>query len=109
MDRAKKMLQDKSLLYLFFPSFCPPLMCALFPCSLKRFLFPCSLRYFALVPLFPSEKWPCSLVPQNPWETLTYDLLDTGGAKLNKQICGFVIQSSLSTTATFGQDFLAPS
>ena len=33
-------------------------------------MFPCSLRYFANVPLFPSIFCQCSLVPQNPWETL---------------------------------------
>ena len=34
-----------------------------------RILFPCSQK-LANVPLFPSIFGQCSLVPQNPWETL---------------------------------------
>jgi len=52
----------------------------MFPCSLFiiseffrtvmfRILFPCSQK-LADVPLFPSIFCQCSLVPQNPWETL---------------------------------------
>ena len=35
-----------------------------------RILFPCS-QTLANVPLFPSIFCQCSLVPQNPWETLS--------------------------------------
>ena len=51
----------------------------MFPCShtlsecfrtvIFRILFPCS-QNLANVPLFPSIFCQCSLVPQNPWETL---------------------------------------
>ena len=48
----------------------------MFPHSLRMFsycnfsnLFPCS-QILANVPLFPSIFCQCSLVPQNPWETL---------------------------------------
>ena len=54
--------------------------CPMFPCShtfsecfrtvIFRILFPCSQK-LANVPLFPSIFCQCSLVPQNPWETLT--------------------------------------
>ena len=63
---------------------------SLFPCSLPKLpyvpMFPHSLRMFsncnfrnvvscfqklANVPLFPSIFCQCSIVPQNPWETLT--------------------------------------
>ena len=53
--------------------------CPMFPCShtlsecfrtvIFRILFPCSQK-LANVPLFPSIFCQCSLVPQNPWETL---------------------------------------
>ena len=53
--------------------------CPMFPCShtlsecfrtvIFRILFPCS-QNLANVPLFPSIFCQCSLVPQNPWETL---------------------------------------
>ena len=53
--------------------------CPMFPCShtlsecfrtvMFRILFPCSQK-LANVPLFPSIFCQCSLVPQNPWETL---------------------------------------
>ena len=53
--------------------------CPMFPCShtfsecfrtvIFRILFPCSQK-LANVPLFPSIFYQCSLVPQNPWETL---------------------------------------
>ena len=41
----------------------------LFPFVIFRILFPCSQK-MANVPLFPSIFCQCSLVPQNPWETL---------------------------------------
>ena len=54
--------------------------CPMFPCShtlsecfrtiIFRILFPCSQK-LVNVPLFPSIFCQCSLVPQNPWETLT--------------------------------------
>ena len=31
-------------------------------------MFPCSLKVNCNVPLFPESKWPCSLVPQNPFQ-----------------------------------------
>ena len=53
--------------------------CPMFPCFhtfsecfrtvIFRILFPCSQK-LANVPLFPSIFCQCSLVPQNPWETL---------------------------------------
>ena len=53
----------------------------MFPCShtlsecfcivIFRILFPCSKK-LANVPLVPSIFCQCSLVPQNPWETLTF-------------------------------------
>ena len=53
--------------------------CPMFQCShtlsecfrtvIFRILFPCSQK-LANVPLFPSIFYQCSLVPQNPWETL---------------------------------------
>ena len=55
--------------------------CPMFPCShtlsecfrtvIFRFLFPFSQK-LANVPLFPSIFCQCSLVPQNPWETLIH-------------------------------------
>ena len=55
--------------------------CPMFPCShtlsecfctvIVRILFPCSQK-LANVPLFPSIFCQCSLVPQNPWETLIH-------------------------------------
>ena len=55
--------------------------CPMFPCShtfsecfrtvIFRILFPCSQKS-ANVPLFPSIFCQCSLVPQNPWETLNF-------------------------------------
>ena len=60
-------------------SFVPFQICPMFPCShtlsecfrtvIFRILFPCSQK-LANVPLFPSIFCQCSLVPQNPWETL---------------------------------------
>ena len=35
-------------------------------------LFPCSLKIFANVPMFPENKWACSLIPLNTWEDLMY-------------------------------------
>ena len=46
-----------------------------------RILFPCSQK-LANVPLFPSIFCQCSLVPQNPWETLKV-CLDAYGRKGN--------------------------
>ena len=55
--------------------------CPMFPCShtlsecfrtvIFLILFPCSQK-LANVPLFPSIFCQCSLVPQNPWETLSF-------------------------------------
>ena len=55
--------------------------CPMFPCShtlsecfriiIFRNFVPCSQK-LANVPLFPSIFCQCSLVPQNPWETLTF-------------------------------------
>ena len=63
--------------------FVPNKIFFMFPCSLKVFLqfwcslfpkicFCCRVPSFIVFfgPLFPKSKWPCSLVPQNPWEAL---------------------------------------
>ena len=33
----------------------------------KLVLVPCFLKIFASVPLFPENKWACSIVPKTPW------------------------------------------
>ena len=40
------------------------------PCSLKYAFVPVFPVSFSFCPLFHKSKWPCSLVPQNPRETL---------------------------------------
>ena len=72
-------------------------------CNFSKFLFPCSQK-LANVPLFPSIFCQCSLVPQNPWETLrssctqvtkrregvgcSHDVRHIGGAKTMKSPIG---------------------
>ena len=46
-----------------------------FPCSPKLVLFSCSLRIFLKVPLFPENKWTCSLVPPKPLGRTQYKLI----------------------------------
>ena len=63
--------------------------CLMFPCShplsecfrtvIYRILFPCSQK-LANVPLFSSIFCQCSLVPQNPWETLKDRKASSAGA-----------------------------
>ena len=47
-----------------------PTLSECFRTVIFRILFPCSQK-LANIPLFPSIFCQCSLVPQNPWETLT--------------------------------------
>ena len=79
----------------------------MFPCSytfsecfrtvIFRILFPCSQK-LANVPLFPSIFCQYSLVPQNPWETLTF----------NKPQCAFQDKNLVRTLCVTQCKPLAP-